>query len=253
VTWPFDGKVALITGGSRGIGRETALEFARRGADVAIAYFRNDEAARATVADVEALGRRAHAVRGRLDSREHVKAIVDEANGVLGGLDVVVSNAASGVIRPALQTTERHWDWTLHTNSRAIVFLAQAAAPAMQARGGGAIIGVSSLGSFRVLENYSLVGISKAALEAAIRYLGVELAPLGIRVNGVSGAVVETEALDSFPNREAMLADGRSRTPVGRMLEPADLARVIVFLASEDATMIIGQTLIVDGGFSLPC
>lgn len=250
---PFDGKVVLITGGSRGIGRETALEFARRGADVAIAYFRNDEAARATVADVEALGRRAHAIRGRLDSRDRVQAIADEAIDVFGGIDVVVSNAASGVIRPALETTERHWDWTLHTNSRAILLLAQASVPSMLERGGGAIIGVSSLGSFRVLENYSLVGISKAALEAAIRYLGVELAPRGIRVNGVSGAVVHTDALDSFPNRDAMLAEGRSRTPVGRMLEPPDLARVIVFLASEDASMIIGQTLIVDGGFSLPC
>ena len=246
------GKLALVTGGSRGIGRETALEFARRGADVAIAYLRNDDAARDTVAAVETLGRRAHAIRGRLESKERVQAIVDEAVSVLGGLDIIVSNAASGVIRPILEVTERHWDWTLHTNSRAIVLLAQAAEPELRKRGGGSIIGVSSLGSFRVLPNYSLVGISKAALEAAIRYLGVELAPAGIRVNGVSGAVVHTDALDHFPNREEMLADGRSRTPLGRMLEPIDLARVIAFLASEDADMIVGQTLIVDGGFSLP-
>ena len=101
----------------------------------------------------------------------------------------------------------------------------------MEARGGGAIIGMSSLGSFRVIENYMLVGVSKAALEAAIRYLGVELAPLGIRVNGVSGAVVETGALEHFPNREEMLRSGRDRTPAGRMLEPQDLANAVAWLA----------------------
>src|SRR5262249_12580863 len=111
---------------------------------------------------------------------------------------------------------------------------------------------VSSLGSFRTIENYTLVGTSKAALEALVRYLGVELAPRGIRVNAVSGGVVETGALDHFPNREEMLAAGRAQTPAGRMLEPEDLARAIVFLSSADAAMVVGQTLIVDGGYSLP-
>ena len=132
------------------------------------------------------------------------------------------------------------------------MFLAQAAVPHMEARGGGAIIGMSSLGSFRVIENYTLVGVSKAALEAAIRYLGVELAPLGIRVNGVSGAVVETGALEHFPNRDEMLSSGRDRTPAGRMLVPQDLANAVAWLASTESSMVIGQTLIVDGGFSLP-
>jgi enoyl-[acyl-carrier protein] reductase III len=181
-----------------------------------------------------------------------VTSLVERAVEGLGGLDLVVSNAASGVIRSALEVTERHWDWTLDTNAKALVLLAQRATPHMDARGGGAIVALSSLGSFRVLPNYVLVGISKAALECAVRYLGVELAPRGIRVNAVSGAVVETGALDFFPNREEMLADGRARTPAGRMLEPQDLANAVAFLASAEASMIVGQTLIVDGGFSLP-
>ena len=156
------------------------------------------------------------------------------------------------MIRPALEATERHWDWTLDTNARALLLLTQRAAPLMQARGGGAIVAMSSLGSMRVLKNYVLVGVSKAALEACVRYLGVELAPLGIRVNAVSGGVVETDALDHFPNREEMLAAGRDRTPAGRLLEPQDLANAVAFLASPEASMIVGHTLIVDGGYSLP-
>ncbi len=248
----LDGRLALITGGSRGIGRTIAVDLARRGADVAFTYLRNEDAAKETVALVEAVGRSAHAIRSRIDSAAHCAALVDEAAAALGGLDLLVSNAASGVIRPAMDVTEKHWDWTLNTNARAIVFLAQAAVPHMQTRGGGAIIGMSSLGSFRVIENYTLVGVSKAALEAAIRYLAVELAPLGIRVNGVSGAVVDTGALEHFPNRDEMLSSGRDRTPAGRMLEPQDLANAVAWLASPESSMVIGQTLIVDGGFSLP-
>ena len=246
------GRLALVTGGSRGIGRAISVDLARRGADVAFTYLRNEEAAHETTALIEAEGRRGFAIRSRIDSAERCTALVDDAASSLGGLDLLVSNAASGVIRPAMDVTEKHWDWTLNTNARAIVFLAQAAVPHMQARGGGAIIGMSSLGSFRVIENYTLVGVSKAALEAAIRYLAVELAPLGIRVNGVSGAVVDTGALEHFPNRDEMLSSGRDRTPAGRMLEPQDLANAVAWLASPESSMVIGQTLIVDGGFSLP-
>ena len=134
----LDGRLALITGGSRGIGRTIAVDLARRGADVAFSYLRNEEAARETVGLVEAEGRRGVAIRSRIDSAERCAALVNEAAEALGGLDLLVSNAASGVIRPALEVSEKHWDWTLNTNARAIVFLAQAATPHMQARGGGA-------------------------------------------------------------------------------------------------------------------
>jgi enoyl-[acyl-carrier protein] reductase III len=117
---------------------------------------------------------------------------------------------------------------------------------------GASIVGISSLGSTRVLEDYVLVGTSKAALESLVRYLAVELAPRGIRVNAVSGGVVDTEALDHFPNNEKMLEMGLKRTPAGRMVEPEDIADAVVFLCSPQAEMIRGQTIVVDGGFSLP-
>ncbi len=248
----LDGRLALVTGGSRGIGRTIAVDLARRGADVALSYLRNEAAALEAKALVEAEGRRAFVVRGRIDTQERCYALVDAAAAELGGLDLLVSNAASGVIRPAMDVMEKHWDWTIDTNAQAMLFLAQRAAPLLEQRGGGAIIGLSSIGSFRVLENYTLVGVSKAALEAVIRYLGVELAPRQIRVNGVSGAVVDTEALDHFPNAEEMLRNGRERTPAGRMLVPQDLANAVAWLAGTESSMVVGQTLIVDGGYSLP-
>jgi enoyl-[acyl-carrier protein] reductase III len=167
----------------------------------------------------------------------------------LGPLDALVHNAATGVIRRALETEDKHWDWTLSANARALLTLARTCAPTM--REGSSIVGVSSLGAIRVLENYTLVGVSKAALEALVRYLAVELAPRGIRVNAVSAGVIETGALEHFPNREQMLADGLARTPAGRLVEPGDVADAVCFLCSPAAEMVRGHTLIVDGGFSL--
>jgi enoyl-[acyl-carrier protein] reductase III len=242
----FDGASVLVTGGSRGIGREIALRFADEGAKrVAIGYMRNDEAAEAVAEELRARGAEPVLVRGNVASPRIAQEV--EA---LGPLDVLVHNAATGVARPALETEDKHWDWTLAANARALLSLARAAAPAMPR--GSAIVGISSLGSFRVLENYVLVGTSKAALESVVRYLGVELAPRGIRVNAVSGGVVETGALESFPNKEQMLRDARERTPAGRMVEARDIADAVLFLSGPQSRMICGQTLIVDGGFSLP-
>jgi enoyl-[acyl-carrier protein] reductase III len=153
------------------------------------------------------------------------------------------------VIRPALETEDKHWDWTLSANSRALLSLARALAPGMPE--GSSIVGVSSLGSVRVMDNYTLVGVSKAALEALVRYLAVELAPRGIRVNCVSAGVVETGALEHFPNKEEMLSWGERRTPAGRLVEPSDVAEAVCFLCSPAAEMVRGHTLVVDGGFSL--
>ena len=246
------GRRALVTGGGRGIGRATAVALAREGADVAVNYLRNETAARGTADLVEAEGRRAVLVRGHVGDAEKAESVVDAAAEGLGGLDLLVSNAASGVLKPALELTAKHWDWTLDVNARAFMILAGRAAPLMTEAGGGTMVAVSSLGSFRVIPDYTVVGVSKAALEALVRYLGVELAPRGIRVNGVSGGVVETGALDHFPDREAMVEAGRRGTPAGRLVEPEDLARVIVFLSSPESEMIVGQTVIVDGGYSLP-
>jgi enoyl-[acyl-carrier protein] reductase III len=246
------GRLALVTGGARGIGRATCLQLAREGADVAIGYVRNEDAANETKRLVETEGRRALLVKGHLGDSDHVSRVVDAAAEGLGGLDLVVSNAASGVIRPALEVTAKHWDWTLDINARAFLLLAQRAVPHMEARGGGSLVAISSLGAGRTLPNYILVGTSKAALESLVRYLGVELAGRGIRVNGVSGGVVETDALDHFENREQMVRNAREHTPAGRILQPEDLARVVAFLCTSDADMIVGQILVVDGGYGLP-
>jgi enoyl-[acyl-carrier protein] reductase III len=241
----FEGASVLVTGGSRGIGRAIAVRFAERGAKrVALGYLRNDRAAEEAAGEVRAAGAEPLLLRGNVASERVVREAAE-----LGPFDVVVHNAATGVIRPALETEEKHWDWTLSANARALLSLAQALAPEMRA--GSSIVGVSSLGSTRVLENYVLVGVSKAALEAVVRYLAVELAPRGIRVNTVSAGVVETDALDHFPNREQMISDSLERTPAGRLVEPRDVAEAVCFLCSGAAEMVRGHTLIVDGGFSL--
>ena len=240
----FDGASVLVTGGSRGIGKTIALRFASLGArTVAIGYMRSDTAAEETAEELRTLGAEPILVRGNVASQR----IADEVAG-LGPLDVLIHSAATGVIRPALETLDKHWDWTLSADARALLSLTRAAAPSMKP--GSSIIGLSSLGSTRVLENYALVGASKAALEALVRYLAVELAPQGIRVNAVSAGVVETGALEYFPNREAMLEMGRAN-PVGRIVTPADIAACVTFLCSPEAEMIRGQTLVVDGGWSL--
>jgi enoyl-[acyl-carrier protein] reductase III len=236
----------LVTGGSRGIGKEIARRFAQLGAKrIAIGYLRKDDAAEQATDELCALGAEPVLVRGNVASMRVAQEIA-----ALGALDAVVHAAATGVIRPALETTDKHFDWTMATNARAFLSLARAAAPQMQP--GSSLVAVSSLGSVRVLDNYALVGTSKAALEALVRYLAVELAPQGIRVNAVSGGVVETDALDHFPNREQMLSWSKARTPAGRLVEPGDIADAVAFLCSPQAEMIRGQTIVVDGGFSLP-
>jgi enoyl-[acyl-carrier protein] reductase III len=234
----------FVTGGSRGIGRAIALRFARDGARrVAIGYLRNDKAAEATAEELRAAGAEPVLIRGNVTSDRVVEEV-----GALGPLDVLVHNAATGVVRPALETEDKHWDWTLNANARALLSLARVAAPQMPA--GSSIVGISSLGSQRVLENYVLVGTSKAALEALVRYLAVELAPRGIRVNAVSAGVVETGALEHFPNREELLKLGGDN-PAGRLVNPEDVAGAVAFLCSPDAEMIRGHILVIDGGFSL--
>jgi len=240
----FDGASVLVTGGARGIGKAIALRFASLGAKrVAIGYMRGDRAAEETAEELRALGAEPVLVRGNVASAR----IAEEVAG-LGALDVLVHAAATGVIRPAIETDDKHWDWTLSANARALLSLTRAAVPAMPH--GSSIVGISSLGSVRVLDNYTLVGVSKAALEALVRYLAVELAPRGIRVNAISAGVVETGALEHFPNKEAMLEMG-ARNPVGRLVTPDDVAAAVVFLCSPDAEMVRGQTLVVDGGWSL--
>ena len=139
----------------------------------------------------------------------------------------------------------------MNINTKALLFCAQEAAKRMEKIGGGRIVSLSSIGSIRYLDNYTTVGVSKAAVEALTRYLAVELAPKKITVNAVSGGAVDTDALTHFPNREELLAASANNTPAGRLVEKSDLADAVLFLTSDKASMICGQTLVVDGGYSL--
>jgi len=245
----LSGRRALVTGGSRGIGRAIAERLAAAGADVAINYMRRKAAAEEAAAAVSALGVRCVVVRGNVAEDEQVERVVDEAAGALGGLDIVVSNAATGVLRPALELTRKHWQTTMDTNAFALLALARRAAPTMGE--GGRVIALSSLGASRAIPDYAAVGASKAALEALVRQLGAELAPRGITVNAIRAGVVETEALDFFPAREAILEASRARTPSHRLVTAEEVADAALFLASPLARAVTGQVLVVDNGYSV--
>ena len=246
---PFTGKIALVTGGSRGIGRSIAIELASRGADVAINYFRNHKEAQSTQSDIEALGVRCLRVSAHLAESAQIQKLFKLVASEFGHLDILINNAASGVQRPGMELDEKHWDWTMNINTKAPWLCTQAAVPLMKE--GGRVVNISSLGASRVLPYYLSVGVSKAGLEAVTRYLAIELAPLGITVNAVSGGYVATEALEHFPNRDNMLDIARSKTPGDRLLTPEDMAKTVAFLCSEEAAMIRGQVIVVDGGMSL--
>ncbi|SDH43467.1 enoyl-[acyl-carrier protein] reductase III [Alteribacillus persepolensis] len=247
----MDDKVALVTGSSRGIGKQIALALAKKGYHIVVNYARSKGKALETAEEIEALGVNTHVVRANVGDTEKVQKLFQEIEETFGRLDVFVNNAASGVLRPALELEEKHWDWTMNINSKALLFCAQKAAALMEKNGGGKIVSLSSIGSIRYMKNYTAVGVSKAAVEALTRYLAVELAEKNIVVNAVSGGAVDTEALNHFPNRDQLLEEAKSRTPAGRMVEKSDLVHGVIFLLSEEASMIRGQTLVVDGGMSL--
>lgn len=247
----FEGRVALVTGSSRGIGRAIALRLAEAGADVLVNFYVNREAAEKTAAEIAAKGVRTHLLQADLRNPEQIKGMFEEIKRAYGGLDILITNAALGIFRPVQEITVKHWDWMMNINARAFLLAAQEAAGLMRGRGGGKIVSISSIGSSRVFPFYAGVGASKAALEALTRYLAVELAPFGIAVNAVSGGAVETETWRSFPDGDAILAAVRRRTPAGRILQSEDLAEVVLFLCSPQADMIRGQVIVVDGGFSL--
>lgn len=244
-------KVALVTGSSRGIGKQIAIRLAEQGYNIVVNYARSKSAAIETAQQLEALGSHVLVVKSNVGKVAKIKEMFQQIDDHFGRLDIFVNNAASGVLRPLMELEENHWNWTMDINSKALLFCAQEAAKVMDKNGGGKIVSMSSLGSIRVLENYTAVGVSKAALEALTRYLAIELAPKNIVANAVSGGVVDTDALAHFPNREQLLADAAERTPAGRIVTPEDLTNAVMFLLTDEAAMIRGQTLIVDGGISL--
>lgn len=250
---PFTGKIALVTGSGRGIGRAIALRLAQDGADVVVNYVRNQAPAEEVAAQIEGIGRRAFAVRANVGKTEDIDKLFDAVQERFGGLDIFVSNAASGFNRPALEQKVSGWDFTLNVNARALLFAAQRAAPLMAARGGGSIVSISSPGGQRVMPDYVAVGASKAALEALTRYLAVELARMNVSVNAVSPGLVETDALQFFSSLKdnQVIPRAVANTPAGRLATPEDVAGVVAFLCTPAAAMIRGQVIVVDGGYTL--
>ena len=251
----FLNKIALVTGSGRGIGRAIALHFAENGADVVINFFRNREPAEQTAREVEKLGRRVLLVRADVGDMDDLNRMFDELEKEFGGLDIFIHNAASGYNRPAMEQKPKGWDWTMNINARALLFSSQRAAVLMEKRGGGKIVSISIAGATRVLPDYVVVGASKAALESLTRYLGVELISKGINVNAVSPGVVETDALNHFAsmgNQDNILQKFIEQVPAGRLISPEEVAEVVAFLCTPAASMIVGQTIVMDGGYSLP-
>ncbi len=245
------GKNALVTGGSRGIGRGIALALAAQGCTLALGYPRKRAAAEAVAAEIAELGGRAVVLRANLAGEAAGAYLADAALQELGGIDIFVANAAAGVSKPLAEVKRRDWDWTVDINARSTLAAVQVLLPHMQSRRWGRILTVTSGGSRRTVPNYGMTGISKAALEAMTRYLAVELAPHGIIANCISPGLVDTGAIDAYAENAATLARVVSHTPAGRLATPADIGALAAWLCTDAAGMIVGQTIEVDGGYSL--
>jgi enoyl-[acyl-carrier protein] reductase III len=248
------GQVAVVTGGSRGLGRAIAVELARRGAKVAINFFRHSEEAQGAVDDLKSFGTEALALRADVRKRDQVERLFKQVQEAWGGVDVLVCNAASGVFRPLMQIDDDGWQWTMGTSVQGPLWCIQSAVPLMEARGGGRIVNVGSLGATRVLADYGMNALAKGSLDVLTRYLAVELAPRGIVVNAVTPGIVDTGAWRTYltPEKQHLHDASLARTPDGRATTPEEIARVVAFLASPESAGIVGQALLVDHGFSLP-
>ncbi len=245
----LSGKTALVTGGSRGIGRAVALKLARAGCNVAIVYHNSHDEAEAVCQEIRSLGRKAQALQADVSDTAIVGEVFAGLNPEFAHLDFVISNAATGVLKPALELTVKHWRRCMETNALALNLLAQNAVPRMP--NGGRILAISSLGATRAIPQYAFIGASKAAMESLVRSLAQELGPRGIRVNVVSAGVVDTDALKHFPNREQLLEEFSRRAPAGPTLTPEDVADAVYLLCQPEADKITGHTLVVDAGYCI--
>lgn len=244
----FDRKVALITGGARGIGRATALKLANAGADIAVIYYNSSDEADALVSEIQALGRKAVAIQANVADQQSVKDMFVIFREHFDHLDFLISNAASGVLKPALKMSTKHFRWCMETNALALNHLVTGGLDLLTR--GGRVIALSSLGAHRAIPNYGFIGASKAALEALVRSLALELAEYGVTVNTVSAGVVDTDALKHFPNREHLLEEYQAHSLSARPLTPADVANTVYLLCLPEADMINAHTLFVDAGYS---
>lgn len=252
VSSKMKGKRVLVTGSGTGIGREIALEFAREGALVALHYAHSDQGALSAVAEGTKAGGKAKAFKANIESVEQTRSLAKQAIDFLGGLDVLVNNAGVTANIPFEKVTPEQFDTMYRVNVRGQFFLTQAALPALIASR-GAVINLTSIHAFEAYIEHSVYAGTKGAIVAYTRELAIELAPKGVRVNAIApGAVPVDNHFKSTPgvDQKAAIAAGGKTIPCGFMGTPLDIAKIAVFLASDDARYIVGQTLIADGGTS---
>lgn len=251
---PLAGKTALVTGASRGIGQGIAIELARLGADVAVNYARDANGAAETAEACRALGVRAEIIQCDVTSRDALFAMIEKIDSTLGGPDIVVSNSVEPITKPLMEVSAAEWTRAMDITCSAFLYLAQAASPIMKRRGAGWLIGVTSIGAHRVLTDYALMGVPKAALEHLLRYVAAELRPHGIRVNAVAPGAVKTAAMRAVRGdelAEQRMEMFRATAPARQTAMPADIGKLVGFLCSPEADLIVGQSLVIDGGMGL--
>jgi len=242
-------KVAFITGGARGIGKAIAKKLAQSGCDIAINYFNSSDLANDLCNELKDMGVKAHAFQGNVADPVSVKEMMQAFQQHFGQLDFLINNAASGVLKPALEMSVKHWRWCMETNALSLNLMLQQFKSLM--RPGSRAVALTSLGSIRAIPNYAFIGASKAALESLVRSLSLELAVDGISVNTVSAGVVDTDALKYFPNREQLLETYKKHSLADKELLPEDVANVVYLLCLPEAEMIKGQTIFVDAGYAI--
>jgi NAD(P)-dependent dehydrogenase (short-subunit alcohol dehydrogenase family) len=247
----FEGRKVLITGSGTGIGRGIALEFAREGADVALHYAHSDTGAKSAAEEILAMGRRARAFQASFENLEEVVRLGEEAIAFLGGMDCLVNNSGITFNKPFLKITPQQYDTVFNVNIRAQFFLTQLVVQHMLNNGRGAVVNLTSIHGVQGAPEHAVYAATKGAIIAFTRTLGIELAHKGIRVNAIApGWVMVENHRKIFPGytEEGALEDAKTSVPLGRPGFPLDIAKLALFLCSEDAEYIVGQTIIADGG-----
>jgi enoyl-[acyl-carrier protein] reductase III len=251
----LSGRVALVTGGSRGIGKACALRLAEAGADLVLNYVVNRQAAMAVADEVSEMGRQVLVVKADVSEQDDIRSMMDGVKEHFGRLDILVSNAATGGFRPLLAATGRNFQAAYNTNVLALLYLVQAALPLMQRKEGelrSKVITLSSHGSNIALPAYGLIGSSKAALESLVRHLTLEIGGRGININVVKSGLVDTDSTRKLPNADAIFEGRKDRAMMGdRMLNASDVADAVLFLSSPLSDLVQGEVLTVDGGAAI--
>ncbi|AOI65314.1 beta keto-acyl synthase [Burkholderia territorii] len=245
------GKLVLVTGGAKNVGKAICRRFAEQGAHVILNFFHSLDASKQTADELRALGATVDVIRASVAQQAQVDRMFDEIERRYGRLDVLVNNAASGALLGVDEIGAEHFDRALDTNLKGAFWCARRAAALMARSGGGAIVNVSSVGATLVPANYLVVGTAKAALESLTRYLAVEYAGRDIRVNGASSTLIDGDVAAQFPDPENTKRSSIAATPLKRLARAEDLADLVVFLASDAARWITGQVVVADGGLSL--